>query len=99
MQRLFDRDPATGITKYWHVTDKGEYVVETKQDVSAIAERNKNEYKETPNRYRDVNKVASIPLSVYYELKKRGIADDPKAMRKWLNDSNNQVFRTRAGTL
>ena len=99
MKRIFDQDPATGITKYWHVTDKGEYVVETQQDVSAIAERNKNEYKETPNRYRDVNKVASLPLSVYYELKRRGIADDPKAMRKWLNDSNNQVFRTRAGTL
>ena len=99
MKRLFDKDPLTGITKYWHVTDKGEYVVETKQDVSAIVERNKNEYKETPNKYRDVNKVASLPLTVYYELKRQGIADDPKAMRKWLNDSDQRVFRTRAGTL
>jgi hypothetical protein len=43
--------------------------------------------------------VASIPLSVYYELKRQGIADDPKALRKWLNQSENQAFRTREGTL
>jgi hypothetical protein len=36
---------------------------------------------------------------VYYELKRQGIADDPKALKKWLNDRDNQVFRTRAGTL
>jgi hypothetical protein len=44
-------------------------------------------------------KVASIPLSVYYELKRQGIADDPKALRKWLNQSENRAFRTREGTL
>ena len=99
MKRLFSQDPVTGITKYWHVNDKGEYVVETQQDVSAIAEANKRQYNDTPDRYRDVNKVASIPLSVYYELKRKGIADDPKALRKWLNDRDNRVFRTRAGTL
>lgn len=99
MTRIFSQDKASGITKYWHVTDKGEYVVETQQDVSAIVEANKREYNNTPDKYRDVNKVASIPLSVYYDLKRKGIADDPKALRKWLNDRDNQVFRTRAGTL
>lgn len=99
MKRLFSKDPHTGITKYWHVKANGEYVVETQQDVSAIVEANKREYNETPSRYRDVNKVASIPLSVYYELKRKGIADDPKALKKWLNDRDNQVFRTRAGKL
>ena len=99
MKRLFSKDEDTGITKYWHVKANGEYVVETQQDVSAIVEANKREYNETPSKYRDVNKVASIPLSVYYELKRKGIADDPKALKKWLNDRDNQVFRTRAGTL
>ena len=99
MKRLFSKDEQTGITKYWHVKANGEYVVETQQDVSAIVEANKREYNETPSKYRDVNKVASIPLSVYYELKRKGIADDPKALKKWLNDRDNQVFRTRAGTL
>ncbi|MEC8751989.1 MAG: hypothetical protein VXX56_07510 [Pseudomonadota bacterium] len=98
-KRLFDRDPELGITKYWHVKDNGEYVVETVQDVTGIAEYNKRSYNNTDKKWKDVNKVASIPLSVYYELKRQGIADDPKALRKWLNDSNNQVFRTRQGVL
>lgn len=99
MSRIFDHDPTTGITKYWHVTGKGEYVVETKQDATKIAEANKRSYNDAPDRWRDLNRVASIPLSVYYDLKRRGIADDPKALRKWLNDGNNKVFRTRGGTL
>jgi hypothetical protein len=98
-KRLFDKDPMMGTSTYWHVTDKGEYMLETVQDVTAIADRNKKEYNQAPNKYGDVNKVASIPLSVYYELKRQGIVDDPKALRKWLNDGDNRVFRTRAGTL
>ncbi len=98
-KRLFGRDPLTGITQYWHVKENGEYVIETQQDVTAIAEANKRQYNDTPDRYRDVNKVASIPLNVYYDLKRRGIADDPKKFKQWLNDRDNQVFRTRAGTL
>jgi hypothetical protein len=47
----------------------------------------------------DMSRVASIPLSVYYDLKRRGIADDPVALRKWLNDGDNRVFRTREGTV
>lgn len=98
-KRIFGHDPLTGITEYWHVTDKGEYVIEKVQEVQAIADSNKRQYNDTPDRYGDVNKVASIPLSVYYELKRQGIADDPVAFKKWLNDSDNQVFRTREGTL
>ena len=99
MKRIFSHDPENGITKYWHVKENGEYVIETVQDVTAIADANKRQYNDTPNKYRDVNKVASIPLPIYYELKRKGIADDPKALAKWLNDADNRVFRTRAGTL
>lgn len=98
-KRLFDRDEENGITTYWHVTDKGEYVVEKVQDITKLASINRAQYNETPDKWRDMNKVASIPLSVYYELKRKGIADDPKALKKWLNNSDNQVFRTRAGRL
>ena len=98
-KRLFDRDPELGITKYWHVKDNGEYVVETVQDVTGIAEYNKRSYNNTDKKWNDLNKVASIPLSVYYDLKRKGIADDPVALKKWMNDSDNQVFRTRQGRL
>mgnify|MGYP006213542651 CR=1 FL=1 len=41
--------------------------------------------------------VASIPIHIYWDLKKRGIADDDEAMKRWLNDSQNRFFRTRPG--
>ena len=28
-KRIFDTDPLTGITRYWHVKDNGEFVIET----------------------------------------------------------------------
>lgn len=99
MVRIFSKDAEQGITKYWHVTDKGEYVVETRQDVSAIVQANKRQMNDDTGKWGDINKVASIPLSVYYDLKRRGIADDPKALRKWMNDPDNRVFRTKGGTL
>lgn len=88
-----------GITKYWHVKDNGEYAVETVQDVTKIAEANKRQSNSAGGKWGEMAKVASIPLSVYYDLKRRGIIDDPVAMRKWLNDPDNFAFRTRAGKL
>jgi hypothetical protein len=99
MKRLFSRDEATGITRYWHVKQNGEYVIETVQDTTKIIEANKRSYNDVSGKFGEHAKVASIPLSVYYELKKQGIADDPKALRKWLNQSENRAFRTREGTL
>ena len=47
----------------------------------------------------DMTRVASIPLSLYFDLKKKGIADDPVAMKRWLNDPDQRFFRTRPGRL
>lgn len=100
-KRLFDHDPLLGITKYWHVKDNGEFAVETVQDTTTAFDLNRREFNEQSDgkNWRDVNKVASIPLSVYYDLKRKGIADDPAALKRWLNDADNRVFRTRGGTL
>lgn len=99
MKRLFDHDPLSGITKYWHVRENGEYVVETKQDMTKIIAANRRAHNDIDGKFGDNAKVASIPLSVYYELKRKGIADDPKAFKAWMNDSENSAFRTRGGTL
>lgn len=100
-KRLFDHDPLLGITKYWHVKDNGEFAVETVQDTATAFDLNRREFNEQSDgkNWRDVNKVASIPLAVYYDLKRKGIADDPAALKRWLNDADNRVFRTRGGTL
>jgi hypothetical protein len=44
-----------------------------------------------------MHKVASIPMNVYFDLKEKGILDDPAALKRWLNDSDNRFFRTKAG--
>jgi hypothetical protein len=32
-------------------------------------------------------------------LKAKGIVDDEKRLKRWLNDSDNKFFRTRGGTI
>ena len=100
MKRLFSRDEATGITKFWHVTGKGEYVVETIQETDAILDANKRAFNASEKGWgENFNRVASIPLSVYYKLKREGIVDDPVRLKKWVNDRDNLAFRTRGGTI
>jgi hypothetical protein len=41
--------------------------------------------------------VASIPESLYYKMKAEGKIDDQEYMKRWLNNSDNQFFRTRPG--
>jgi hypothetical protein len=82
-------------------------IIETRQDVTDIIEDNNNQRKYTDKRTRwgdDLfdNKIASIPLTVFDELNKRGIVRgfqviDQKAFKKFLNDPDNRVFRTREG--
>lgn len=98
--KVFDVDPLSGITSYWHYDDATDTaLIEKRQDVSDILDANKAEFNADHGRYGEWTKVASIPLSVYYDLKAKGIVDDPVAMKRWLNDADNRFFRTRPGTV
>ena len=78
----------------------GQYVVETVQETEAILNANKRALNGSEKGWgENMNRVASIPLSVYYDLKRKGIADDPARLKKWLNDRDNSAFRTKGGTL
>lgn len=99
-KRLFSTDADQGITRYFHYdeeTDKA--TIQTQQDVSAIIEENKQEYAQIDERARwgEWTRVASIPMSVYFQLKAEGKLDDQAYMKKWLNSPDNKYFRTRAG--
>ena len=99
-KRLFDYDPTTGTTKWWHYdADRDEAKIETVFEVGDLVERNKKEYAATDERARwgEWSKVASIPMALFYRLKQQGIVDDPAAMKKWLNSPENKFFRTRPG--
>lgn len=98
--KVFDVDPLSGITSYWHYDEATDTaLIEKRQDVSDILDANKAEFNADHGRYGEWTKVASIPLSVYYDLKAKGIVDDPVAMKRWLNDADNRFFRTRPGNV
>ena len=100
--------PITFRTNVVHDTDDG-LVIETRQDITDIIDSNYNQRKHTDKHTRwgdDIfdNKIASIPMTVFDELNKKGIMRgfhviDQKGFRKFLNDPDNRVFRTREGTV
>ena len=69
------------------------------QDVTGIVEMNKADFNDAPARWGDGKRVASIPMAIYWELKRTGVADDQAALRRWLNDPDNRHFRTRPGVV
>lgn len=90
--------------------DKGTFVYGEEQDAEDIVEANKYLYNQFDQRAPFVqrqpdgkkesfHRVASIPLVVFMELQRKGITDDPAALKKWLDDPDNKYFRTRPGRL
>jgi protein involved in ribonucleotide reduction len=99
---LIDHDRVSGMSSHFEY-DAGTdmYLLRNSQDVSGIVEANKREFNDAPRRHGDGigRKVASIPLNIWFELRKQGITRDRKAFKRWLNDSDNRVFRTSPGTV
>jgi hypothetical protein len=100
-KRLFSEDKESGITRTWHynpLTD--EATIQTSQDVTGIIEENKQEFNqvdEKANWNGEWHKVASIPMSIYAQLKAEGKLEDTAYMKRWLNDPDNKYFRVRPG--
>lgn len=98
LKRTLSYDPVLGIKRTFHASEDGnEFVIQTQQDTTDIVEANKVAYNEAPDRWGEFTRVASIPISVYFDLKKKGIVDDDAAMKRWLNDPDQRFFRTRPG--
>ena len=47
-----------------------------------------------PTVRRDTVHVARIPIVIWRQLQRLGIAQDEKRLNAWLNDRDNAVFRT-----
>lgn len=99
LSRMLSRRGAVEV--WYHAQPDGTFVIETRQDVSRILERNKALRAEndgfTPSR--DVARVASIPVVVQYEwLKRYGInvfdSDHEEGVRRLLNDPEWRYLRT-----
>lgn len=97
---LFDENPLTGTrTIFVPEGDDGDFHLIYQQEIDPVLEDNQENRKERDSRTRwqDLNHVARIPNVILWELKQKGILDYEKAMKKWLNDPDNKVFRTREG--
>ncbi len=100
-KRLFDFDPVSGSKKIWHYdSDKDEAIIETVVDATKLVETNKamyNSHDERANWKGDMHLVASIPMELYMKWKAEGKLEDQAFMKRWLNDPDNRLFRTRPG--
>jgi len=45
----------------------------------------------------EFHRVASIPMSIYSQLKAESKLEDQEYMKCWLNDPENRFFRVRPG--
>ncbi len=98
--RLLAYDPLTGVETIFHYDDAEDtFTLEDRQtNVRQIVEQNVALANAARSDWKgDFHHVASLPLVVLHDLKKRGILDDAKAFRKWLNEPDNRVFRTKGG--
>lgn len=98
-KRLLDID-GFGVANYHHFDNEtGLTTITSEADVSAILDFNRRQNNDANRRFGEFTKVASIDPVTWARLKNEGIADDPKALKKWLNDPDNVYFRTHPGTL
>lgn len=104
MKKILSVDATTGIRQVAQDDGEGGLIIKTEQDIGNFIEANKALYNSTDERakWKDMTHVASIPLTVFQELNKKGICRgfaiiDQKAMKAWLNDPQNQYFRVRPG--
>lgn len=98
--RFFDSDPSTGKTVMWHFDmDTKRVTMETLQDVEPILDDAQRDYNSVDERARwgEFQKIGTIPMPIYMQLRREGVLRDPKALAKWLNDRDHLKFRTRPG--
>lgn len=100
MNRVLRSDPITKTSTVFHEVEEGKFTIETVQDVEPTAVSNRlkrNYFDERAGWKGDMHHVASIPNVVLWDLQRKGILDDEKALARWLNDPDNRWCRTRPG--
>lgn len=90
-----------------HADGDGGIVIETKQDITDILERNKilreiDKQRTTP--IKELHLIGSVPFTVIDDLNKMGIMKgfaivDDAAFAQWLNNPDNAQYRVYRGTI
>ena len=108
MKRILDYDPETKTVQFYHENElTGDVALETRQDITAIVEHNKFLYNQFDENARWTDPLrpsvgqtmyARLPTVIHAQLMKiTNGGKDQKAFKKWMNDPDNRVFRTRPG--
>lgn len=109
LSKIGNLETSNGVIRTVLADGEGGVIVESKVDLTDFIEHNKAQYNQNSGRtgwsgelYDPKNKIASIPTVIVDELNKKGIMRgyhviDVPAFRRWLNDPDNVVFRTRGG--
>lgn len=97
---LFDHDFKLGRT-VWRYFDGTQNHWRIDYQVDDVLKNNKAERMDHHGaRWGDGRRVASIPLNVYYDqLDEAQSQGDSKYLSRWLNDPDNQKFRTFEGSV
>lgn len=99
---ILDADAVSGqFSTFEYDAGEDAYVIRHGQTLDKLIDANKADYNDDKKRMTDGlgQKVASIPLHIYFELRKQGIVQDRKAFKRWLNDPDNLYFRTAPGRI
>lgn len=104
--RFFNRTKRTGITRLFHYNhDDDSYTISKTQDVKPILDANARAYNSVDERARwnhdelGMNRVASIPILLWFQWQKQGITQNWDTLRRKLSDSAFKRLRTRPGRL
>lgn len=95
---ILDFDPVTKARRVLHMEADGEsYHAEMIQPIGKHLDINK-ELQNTPRSgWGEGQRVAQIPTVIWEDLVRKGIANDSKKLKAWLNNPDNRAFRTRLG--
>lgn len=101
MIETFVLGPIPGGVELMHYNHADDSItLEQKWDAEPVTELNKARSNAVAGNWRgDMHLVASIPMPLYMELQKKGITQDPKRFSEWLNERDNQLFRTKRGII
>lgn len=94
-------NPNTGVST-WAMRDGDDVIFQTRQDVSILLDLNRAERNMASVGWKgDYHKIASIPVAQMYDgyFHEAVKSQDEKAVKRFLNDSDNSKLRTKEGRL
>lgn len=94
---MLDADSLTGTVSKMSITTDQKLIFEDTVEIDALGEQNqtlRNEISRNEKVPDGMVKVASLPMMVYLDLRKRGILGDRSALRRWLKTEEARPYRT-----